>query len=247
MMFMTHASPSLALNGSRLVRLLSELELAKAPLSHRQFIERLGRCVSITDSITLAQALGRRVETPAQDADACGHDAQSACEAIQRLFVQAHAAMIERIAQTFVVSGEGRIRLPPLPQTPAKLTWEPYHRFYAAHQRELESQIQRLHLQVRDQVTALTPALAQLALLDQVFGQRVAARLKKYFAVTPRLLEKRFDQLQAQAMGGADAPADYRWVEAFCLEMQQVLLAELEARLLPLLGLVEAAMPAAAP
>ncbi|HQV09463.1 MAG TPA: DUF3348 family protein [Thauera sp.] len=119
----------------------------------------------------------------------------------------------------------------------------------------------------------LAAALRQLAALDAVLDQALAAREASLLATVPVLLGKRFAQFfeahrrereaapdvagQAATGGAAatgegapgagaspDDPARWMqpggWLVRFCAEMQRVLLAELDLRLMPVAGLVAA-------
>ena len=95
----------------------------------------------------------------------------------------------------------------------------------------MELRIDALRAHVRRQLAGRSPALAQLAALDAAMAQLLAERLERALAAVPDLLERRCMQLRA---GGV---AD---VAAWGRELQDLLLAELEARLEPVVGLVEA-------
>ncbi|MCP5163367.1 MAG: DUF3348 family protein [Hahellaceae bacterium] len=241
---MNQTSSSLALNGSRLVRFLSDLNVSDVAVSHKHFIEKLGRFINITDSITLAHVLSRPVARAFEPDETAG-------ETLKQTFVQARSAMVQTIAESFAsAEGGARIRLPMLSVeklADAKTAYEPYHRFYAAHQREFEQKVAGLHTRIRDQAAGLSPQLAQLAELDRVLGNTLSGNFRKFYAVTPRLLGKRFECLLGDYLPTAPSGDGYAewiqpggWLARFFREMNGVLLAELEVRLLPVLGLLEA-------
>lgn len=149
--------------------------------------------------------------------------------------------------------GKARIELP----TPAlqasvdgAADFAPYHRYYLAHQRDMSSSIGPLRANVRAALSRQSPALKRLAALDAVLDQTLTARERNLLATVPARLARRFEHLftahqaalnEAQA---ADDPARWMqpggWLAIFCGEMQAVLLAELELRLQPIAGLIEA-------
>lgn len=128
--------------------------------------------------------------------------------------------------------------------------YAPYRRRHLEHQRRMESRIGALRGQVREALTAATPRLAQLAALDAAMAQAFAEREQRLLATLPALLERRFEHLRDAHRGAlqgevpADDPAAGRrpggWPDAFERAWQQVLLAELELRLQPVAGMIEA-------
>ncbi len=128
--------------------------------------------------------------------------------------------------------------------------YEPYRRFHLAHQAEMEPGIRALRSRLRQALVGASARLRQLAALDEALDRILASREHQLLATLPSLLEKRFEQLLAahqQALpdrGQADAPLLWMqpggWLAAFCEELQAVLIAELDLRLQPTLGLIEA-------
>ena len=92
--------------------------------------------------------------------------------------------------------------------------------------------IDALRGHLRQTLAQATPRLAQLAALDAVLDQMLGGREQKLLAGVPAWLKARFEQLRQSH------PDD--WPPLFEHELQQTLLAELDLRLQPLLGLVEA-------
>jgi len=110
--------------------------------------------------------------------------------------------------------------------------------------------IDALRAHVRQAIAKVSPQLGQLAAFDAVMDQRLGGREQKLLSTAPVLLERRFEhlrkthQLGLDAAQQQDAPALRRqpggWLDVFGKEMQEVLLAELEVRLQPVVGLIEA-------
>jgi len=250
------AVPQFALHGLRLVRALSELATTNVEFSHRHFSARLGLLIDFGESMrlsTLHSQLGRMVLEPTSISSVT----------IKDDFLRVRLALVESVVGSFVPGSGTRIKLPTLNTgTPIdKLTgFEPYHRFYAAHQREFESRIRALQCDVRDAVRGLSAEMMQLAALDEEIRDALSVHIRKQLAVIPQLLGKRFDFLLQEIQQGSAATgttyglehqtdedilnawtAPSGWLGRFSNEMQGLLLAELELRLLPVLGLVEAA------
>ena len=129
-------------------------------------------------------------------------------------------------------------------------TYAPYRRFYDAHQHDMELSIQPLRTNVRAALAKTSPRLRKLATLDAAFERILRERESKLLTKVPQLLKKRFEQLfkehQQKLLDTqqADNPAAWTqagaWLARFCDDMQMLLLAELELRLQPTLGLIEA-------
>jgi len=123
-------------------------------------------------------------------------------------------------------------------------------RFYGLHQSELDFKIEKLRYGVRQEISTYSLRLAQLAELDKTLGKSLATHTRKRFAVVPKILKQRFEYLllehQTRSRGETKQDKPIFWLESggwltkFYYEMQQLLLAELEIRLQPVLGLVEA-------
>ena len=134
-----------------------------------------------------------------------------------------------------------------------------YLRFYSLYQSEMESRVLQLHTRIRRQLTSQSSGLAQLAALDGKLGEILTAYSRKALRVIPVLLTKRFHYLHSQysetiskddsllversadknVNRNADKNPD-KAIHDFLREMQCLLLAELDCRLQPTLGLIDA-------
>ena len=168
-------------------------------------------------------------------------------------FIRVRTAAVQFIVSTFT-PGEGVswLSLPTVSSgTPeAELTsYERYQLFYVNHQREIIFKLNKLRADTRSAVSAHSTKLAQLVALDTALEATLNVHTQKLFAGVPRLLGKRFQALYQQHQQAitdplADDPQLWGepggWLEQFNHEMQGLLLAELEVRLQPILGLIEA-------
>ena len=127
--------------------------------------------------------------------------------------------------------------------------YAPYRQRYLDRQRHMELTIGPLRAQVRQALSRASPQLGQLATLDAVLDQTLGGREQKLLSTVPVLLERRFEHLRKTHQLGLDPaqqddPALWAqaggWLDDFGKEMQAVLLAELEVRLQPVEGLMEA-------
>jgi hypothetical protein len=105
-----------------------------------------------------------------------------------------------------------------------------YRQRHLELQRQMEQMVGALRDHVRQAVSRVSPQLRQLAALDAAMEQVLAPREQATLPTAVTLLKRRFEQLRS-ADGGTDA---------FAAEWRQALLAEMELRLEPVTGLVEA-------
>lgn len=243
---MTQALPLDSFNNSRLVRFLSDLAVTDVEVSHINLADRLGQMIDLPDSIALADAhknIARLKFKPSQ----------MLANAVMDEFINVRKSIIHLIASSFI-PGEGPAWLT-LPTTKVDVSvedvvsFEAYQRFYNAHQREIDFKVRNLRLFVRESVEGTSRALAQLVALDTAMDDTLSVHARKLFSNVPKLLEKRFDHLlqehkRAHTNYQIENPLSWLetggWLEAFYREMQGLLLAEVEVRLQPILGLIEA-------
>ncbi len=257
---MTRPSPRAHFNSSRLVRFLTENAMLDAARSEDDVGQRLGDWLNFRQAIALHGVLNP--ESPVEQAPHMRRAAPMSGEALSRHVDKVRAQLEQSILQGAPPgSGLTRIEMPPAeldePIDP-KTAFEPYRRFYAAHQRQMESTLQTLRAQVRAQLTKGSSALQQLATLDAAFENILAEREAALLAKVAKLHEKRFAQAvkahtkrQAQAIQQVSADADPAdntallsptapWLMPLRQAMRMALLAELDTRLQPTLGLLEA-------
>lgn len=240
--FMTQAKTQIPANTSRLVRFLAELGGADKAVSNKQFTERLGQLFDLPDSIRLSTVHGKR---PAP----VGGPPPISREDLKAEFLRTRAAIISSAVRSFVPGGGTmRLRFPTvtpdltLAQT---MTAEPYLAFYAAQQRDIDFRIRNLHASTREAVAGFSQRLAQLAELDAALGDPLSNQNRRFFAAVGQVLGKRIESLLTEyRQSGADEPPDnVRWAQTLAqlrAELQSSLLAEIETRMLPTLGLIEA-------
>jgi hypothetical protein len=227
---------------SRLVRFLADMLDADAQVSHQRFIERLGQAFNLADSIKISAVLEQQAQEPTTSPDV-------EKTAIKDEFERVRASIISSAVQSFE-PGPASVRTR-FPQLRAEMTTaetmsaEHYMTFYVAQQRNIDFRTRDLHASTRDALTKLSPQMARLAALDAVLADPLLTPARRAFLIVPRLLRRRFETLleehhrdQADERGVRE-----RWeltLAQFRLEMQGLLLAEIDTRLLPTLGLIEA-------
>lgn len=129
--------------------------------------------------------------------------------------------------------------------------YAPHYQRYQSLQKQMESTLMALRTQVRQKLSKGSPSLRQLVALDAVMVQMLGTREQKLWAAVPVYLERRLTHWRQHhertlaASGQEDDPIRWRqaggWIHAFQHDMREMLLAELNLRLQPILGLMEAA------
>jgi hypothetical protein len=241
-------SPRTNFHSSKLIRCLADLALVDAGDAGNAFAEKLGLWVHFADAITLSAVHSDGI------ASAPGKAKPGAQAAVSVEFDRVQAMLTTSIAHSCSSNAsKTHIKLPtPNLELPLDVaaTFTPYRRFYEAHQRDMELSIRPLRFNVRDAVAKASPRLKKLAELDATLDNILRDREAKLLAKVPVLLKKRFAQLYKEHQQKlvdtqqADKPAAWTqtggWLARFCNDMQMLLLAELELRLQPTMGLIEA-------
>ena len=249
---MTKIPPPRPLKGPRLVRFLSDLALADGEVSHQHFSERLGRLIDLPDSIALSRVHGQLVTMTSAPGPATS--AAVPTESIVAEFLKVRTTLVETIVNSFTPgAGASWLSFPRVTgSTPAEelTSYKRYQLFYANQQREIALRINKLRADVRLAVSGRSSRLARLVVLETGLDEALSAPAQNLFAEVPRLLGKRFEDLlqsHLETLVGREDDDDRQlwsqaggWLGQFAGEMQEALLAELEARLQPVLGLMEA-------
>lgn len=260
---MTRALLRTNFNSSRLVRFLADLSIedgAESGHSRQAFAERLGQWLGVADAITLHAAQHASAASAMNSPAARSGEPFGASAAVSGEFARVRTALVNSITKSCSPDAfDARITWPtPKPGAGIEAiaakelaaAYEPYHRFHLAHQRDMEASLRPLRAKLRAALAKASPALRQLAALDAAFEQILGEREGKLLAMLPVLLEKRFAQLfeaHRQMLvdaGQADDPALWLqpggWLAGFRKDLQGALLAELDVRLQPAMGLIEA-------
>ena len=238
-------------SGTAFIRLLAALNDVQVPESNEAFAQRLSRWVEWTDAIPLSEALANP-STRTQDA---GSAASMLVNADEREFRRVRAALAKLAQPPAAASTDRatsrRTASPQLATPDAPDDFSPHRRRYIAAQQAMEANITPLRRRLRSSLTDASAAQARLAALDAVMEQVVGARERELLATVPRRLERRFEQLRQDHLAAqADVPAPDNtpgtpfepdaWLATFHQDMRALLLAELDLRMQPVEGLLEA-------
>ncbi|MDX1504227.1 MAG: DUF3348 family protein [Spongiibacter sp.] len=248
-----HTSPPSG--GQRHTTLQAQLQAltgSAGALSHRDFADKLGQLIGLSNAIALSESL--------RSLKRLGPKGDAGAGSLHSELLTARGEILGFIVNSFVdedSTEEGAPSLPfILPRPPTDSIDEPaeaykaYQRFYALHQSEMDYRLIALRKHMQQVLTARSAALAQLAELDRSLTETLGDYSRRVLASIPRLLGQRFHALiRAQIeQDTALAPNEVfaQWVAAggglqqFLAEMRGLLIAELDMRLMPLIGLLEA-------
>lgn len=252
------APPSATLNGSALVGLLAQLALSDRPAAPPSLVEGLGRWLGWREAIAVSAVLqappersdgrpGSPTGPTAPPSAAPATVPASAATAATRL-----QAEVQRVRETLARRIEEALKEAPEDGS----DFLPHRRRYFGAQQAMELTLAPLREQARALLARCGPALAQLAALDAALAGALAPREQALLAQLPVLLEKHHTRLReaapaaAQPFEAAAAPAPAArarkpqatpaWLTTFRHDMRRMLQAELELRLQPTLGLLDA-------
>jgi len=230
------------LTGSSFVRTVAALAETPTPATPDAFAQRLAHWVDWTHAFSLSAALGDGVDRSA--APAFGGTAALAAD--ERELARVRAALQKAIADAPAGGPEprrvGRPLAGAVAATDMPADFATYRQRYTRCQLAMETQIVPLRRRLRSSLADRSPALAKLAELDTVMEQVVGAQERALLASLGARLEPRFDALRGVArdapIGTPSQPGP--WLDRFAQEMRQLLLAELDLRLQPVEGLLQA-------
>jgi hypothetical protein len=217
-----------------LVRQLSGFLPAGAAVSgdaaRQDVAERLGQWLNVADAISLSSAHAAIAAAGRQAARTPGHQATSAET------LQAELERVRAVLSQSITTRDARHQ-----PDPDDLDTEFAFclQRYQDQQRRLEMSVDALREYVRLTLAKGSPRLAQLAALDAVLAQMLGGREQRLLNNLPSFLKARFMALR-QAAAASDAPHDVHWLLGFNTELEQTLLAELDHRLQPVVGMIEA-------
>jgi hypothetical protein len=206
-------------SSSRLVRTLADWT-PDVEASGMDFAERLSLWLNAFDAIGLQAAhqsiRAIRTAAPAEPADARSRRSRS----VEEDFREVRSTLANAIARD------------PMATAAAQAGYSVYRQRHLELQRQMEQMIGPLRDHVRQTLSRVSPRLRQLAALDAVLGQVVASREQTVLPTAAALIERRFEQLRQDQADG--------WLDVFVADWRQALLAELDLRLEPVAGLIEA-------
>ena len=197
--------------------------------ARQDLAERLAQWLHVADAIALRSALPSIAAVGARAVRHAAHTLTGA-QALQAELQRVRAVL----SQSITTRDPRHQPEPDAPDTEFALGLQRYQ----DQQRRMEMSVDALRGHVRQTLAQGTPRLAQLAALDAVLAQLLGGREQRLLNQLPAFLKARFNQLRPPA--ATDTPSDPRWLLGFHAELDQTLLAELDHRLQPVVGMIEA-------
>ncbi|MFG6468054.1 DUF3348 family protein [Roseateles sp. BYS87W] len=203
-----------------LARLLLQWGVPPAPPA--PVAQRLGAGLGWADAIGLSQVLAAPA-APHRQSSAAARDWAEA--ALERLRGDLHNAFDDALL--------ARDAAEPAPEgVPLADLLAPFRLHHAQQQRLMAARIASLRERLRPHLAETSGPLARLAQLDAMFERATATTERERLAGLPVLLTRRAEAHHAAQPRGWRAP--------FWADLQRLLHAELDLRLQPVLGLIEA-------
>lgn len=246
---MSRVIPRAGLHDAELLRFLNAKGLLQLPLEAQDVGQALGDWFDFRQAIALQGFFSTLDSTAATLSVAC---ARVDPQVLRERFARIRAALEQSILQgTPPAPTLARIDEPLTeldPPIDLKTAFDPFRRFALGHQRQMEQVIKGLRAQLRSMLDTGGDAQKQLAQLDALFENVLIAREARSLGQIPLAFEKRFAQALKQHMkqlleaAEADEPAPRTtpWLGPLLDDLRTALLAELDLRLQPVLGLIEA-------
>ena len=246
------------LNSSRLVVLLQPWTrddgARAAQLPQPDVAQTLSQWLGTVDAVQLSRALHAIESLP--EAGRAGAEPGLAIDlaALDRFVQKAQADLSALLTARAAAPKPLRARADntpmALPDPEADADFGAHGPRYLELQRQMDTRLLALRAQVRHAIAKGRPALRQLAALDAVMEQMLGAREQRLWASLPgylerRLAHRRHQQQALRTAGQDDAPQRWRqpggWLWDSERNLQALLLAEMQVRLQPITGLLEAA------
>lgn len=250
------------LNSSRLVVLLQQWARqdgerpgqSPAPTGDTDVAEQLAQWLGTVDAVKLSRAL-HAIETLPAEAGSLANLKAVDLPALDHLVEKTKADLQALVTAKVAAPKPLRARAD---NTPVQAPDPQVEADYAAHspryldlQKQIDTRLLAVRVQVRHALAQGSSGLRQLAALDAVMEQMLGAREQRLWAslsghLERRLVRRHHEHLQTlQNSRVADEPLRWRqaggWLWAFEQDLQALLIAELQVRLLPITGLLEAA------
>ncbi len=219
--------------GSALIRLLAGLTLVEVAESKNSFSDRFSQWLDWKSAMALSAALKNGAQPHS-----------TSVRSASRAFADPDRQSCERLRSEFMKAFAEDTRTD-VDGTPPEFST--FRQRYFSRQQAMERGVAPFRKRVREKLIAASPSLAQLAVVDSVMEQSLAARERTLLSSIPALLHLHFERLRSGHQSQSDdAEAElprHKWLEIFRLDMRNALAAELDIRLQPVEGLLDALHP----
>lgn len=229
------------MGSSELVRNLLPLLEKDWPVSQARFSERLTENMDFSSSLKLSELHGhlRLLDKKAQHSDV-GTVSEDKKKALNSAFERVHRSIIQNIEQSFDDAVEQpRFPLPKVDLQCGPLDLSAYRSFYQAQQTEMSAKIQGLRTYVREMLAAACLTMKKLSVLDQTLEDTIGYPLRSGFSAVTKVVATHSQKVAAQ-LSQTDQSDKSSLLVQLHSELHSLLLAELELRLQPVQGLIDA-------
>lgn len=226
-------------SGSALVKCVERMGAKEQSAASDRFTERLTQNLDFNGSLKLSELHGHlRLISKKM---AVGHpnktELQEVCSQLDGAYDRVHKAIVLNISQSFDGSvAQPRFPLPSNQENPLKLEISSYQNFYQAQQSEMSAKIQGLRRYLRDTLAKQTIQSAQLAFIDQTLEETIGLPLRTGFGASVLMINASLERLTKLG----DDEQKKQGINELHPQIRQLLMAELDLRLQPIKGLLDA-------
>lgn len=231
-------APGVGTPAPELLRLLRGWGVGLSPVAPDAAAQRLADSMGWMDAVALAQTLGATepVSAPAS-ATASAPDAallQAAQATAHAVVARCRAALLASFTDPALLRGGTP------PGSSALEAVAPFRQHHVQQQRAMAARLPPLRALLREQISAASPRLAQLAALDAVLESALHDIQQQRLAALPSMLQQRGLGLKPADQHGPEAWPPQGWRAQLWADLQRLLQAELALRWQPLQGLADA-------
>ncbi|MFV1873989.1 MAG: DUF3348 family protein [Oleiphilus sp.] len=244
---MKKPSGSDLLGHSELIRRVQSLLAKDIPRASGRFSERLTQNMDFSSSLKLSEIHGQLRLIDKRHSQSAQTQGSSADLAVKAESVQAALSRVKRsillnIEQSFDdQTKQARFPLPVLCPEAENLDFSVYENFYLAHQKEMSAKIQGLRSYICETMSAASPTMAKLVLLDKTLEETIGLPLRRGFSALNFVMQQHAQVIQTACHDSkTNTKVKQQSIDEFHVELHQFLLAELELRLQPIHGLLAA-------
>ncbi|MEI2432963.1 DUF3348 family protein [Lysobacter yananisis] len=233
------ASRRAAVRGPTFIRLLARLADADAAPDAQPLSDRLSQWIEWTQTLALSAALDGAPAVAGFGAAGTVQAEAQECARVRRMLAAAidgDRAFAPPRAGAAIAGARSAAAVEDAGDYPF------FRQRYLVLQQTLEAGAGRLRERLRERLTVASPELARLAALDAVMERALGRRERSLLGAAPALLGRRFERLRERAQDAADGgePDRETWLPRFRADMREALHAELDLRLQPAQGLLDA-------
>ena len=236
------------LGSSTLIRKVQVLLDKEIPNSQVRFSERLTQNMDFTSSLKLSEVHGqlrildKKYASLSNDSSDQKNQLKLKSDALDAAFNRVQRAILQTIEQSFDPEIEQpRYPLPKLKIENKKPDLSVYQAFYSAQQKDMSAKIQGLRTYMRETLAASSVSMAKLALLDSTLEETIGFPLRSGFDAVSKILLHYTQRLEKDWQNARQQELfKERGMSDFYNELRQLLLAELELRLQPVKGMLDA-------